>query len=112
MARYRECKHCEIEFDSLSSRKQRIGGYINECPDCVEELGTETAVRYRGVVDGSGKMAALSIVAFDSNEDADAYVASFNACGFGRRKTNNCNQIKHRHVGFMAGNDNHKGKQQ
>ena len=108
----KECKHCGEEFDTHSASKRRVGGYINECPDCVVELGTETAVRYRGVVDGSGKMAAISIVAFDSQEDADAYVASFNSCGFGRRKTNNCNQINHRHVGFLAGNDNHKGKQQ
>ena len=73
----KECKHCGVEFDTNSPTKRRVGGYINECPDCVEELGTETAVRYRGVVDGSGKMAAISIVAFDSQEDADAYVASF-----------------------------------
>lgn len=108
----RECKHCECDFDTQSRHKRRVGGYINECPDCVEELGTETAVRYRGVVDGSGKMAAISIVAFDSQEDADAYVKTFNSCGFGRRKVNNCNTIKHRHVGFNGGNDNHKGKQQ
>ena len=106
----KECKHCGDDFDTTSQTKKRVGGYINECPDCVIELGTETAVRYRGVVDGSGKMAALSIVAFESQEDADAYVQTFNSCGFGRRKTNNCNTIKHRHVGFMAGNDNHKGK--
>ena len=104
------CKHCGIEFNLHSRRKKLVGGYINECPDCVEELGTETAVRYRGVVDGSGKMAAISIVAFDSQEDADAYVKTFNSCGFGRRKVNNCNTIKHRHVGFNGGNDNHKGK--
>ena len=104
------CKHCGDEFDTSSPSKRRVGGYINECPDCVVELGTETTVRYRGVVDGAGKMAALSIVAFESQEDADAYVSTFNACGFGRRKTNNCNNIRHRHVGFMAGNDNHKGK--
>ena len=106
----RECIHCESNFDPRSTAKISAGGKINECPDCVEELGTETAVRYRGVIDGSGKMAALSIVAFDSQEDADAYVATFNSCGFGRRKTNNCNNINHRHIGFMAGNDNHKGK--
>ena len=106
----RECVHCQSDFDTSSQQKKAVGGKINECPDCVQELGTETAVRYRGVIDGSGKMAALSIVAFDSQEDADAYVATFNSCGFGRRKTNNCNTIKHRHVGFMAGNDNHKGK--
>ena len=96
----KECKHCGDDFDATSQTKKRVGGYINECPDCVVELGTETAVRYRGVVDGSGKMAAISIVAFDSQEDADAYVASFNSCGFGRRKTNRCNTINHRHVGF------------
>ena len=104
------CKHCGDDFNLNSYAKRKAGGYINECPDCVVELGTETTVRYRGVVDGSGKMAALSIVAFESQEDADAYVSTFNACGFGRRKTNNCNNIRHRHVGFMAGNDNHKGK--
>ena len=107
----KKCKHCGEEFDTQSPAKKRSGGYINECPDCVEELGTETTIRYRGVIGAAGKMAALSIVAFDSQEDADAYVATFNSCGFGRRKTNNCNTIKHRHVGFMAGNDNHKGKQ-
>lgn len=106
----RECKHCEMSFNDQSAHKRRIGGYINECPDCVEELGTEKAVRYRGVVDGSGKMAAISIVAFESNEDAEAYVATFNSCGFGRRKHNSCNEIRHRHVDFLAGNDNHKGK--
>lgn len=108
--RIRECRHCEIEFDVLSQRKQEVGGYIDECIDCVIELGTETAVRYRGLVDGSGKMAALSIVKFDSEEDAEAYVRSFNGCGFGRRKLNNCNNINHQHVSFMAGNENHKGK--
>ena len=107
----KECKHCEVEFDYTSQTKKRVGGYIDECPECVERLGTETAIRYRGVISGSGKMAAISIVAFDSQEDADAYVSSFNSCGFGRRKTNRCNTISHRHVGFNGGNDNHKGKQ-
>lgn len=104
------CIHCEIEFDKNSQLKRHIGGFVNECPDCVQELGTEKAVRYRGVIDGSGKMAALSIVAFDSNEEAEAYVRSFNSCGFGRRKTNLCNEIHHTHIAFIEGNDNHKGK--
>jgi hypothetical protein len=57
-------------------------------------------------------MAAISIVRFDNDGDADAYVRSFNASSaFGGRKTNRCNSIKHEHVGYMAGNDNHKGKQ-
>lgn len=104
------CKHCTDTFETTSQLKRRVGGFINECPDCVMDLGTERSVKYRGVIDGSGKMAALSIVAFNSEDDADAYVSTFNSCGFGRRKTNNCNTINHRHIGFMAGNDNHKGK--
>ena len=107
----KQCKHCEIEFNAKSQAKRRIGGYINECPECVEYLGTETAVRYRGVVSGDGKMAAISIVKFDSESDAESYVRSFNASGaFGGRKTNNCNTIRHQHVGFNGGNGNHKGK--
>jgi len=39
----KECKHCGSEFNTASSHKIRVGGRINECPDCVEELGTETA---------------------------------------------------------------------
>lgn len=107
----KECRHCEDEFDAHSATKKRVGGYIDECPDCVEELGTETHVRYRGVVSGSGKMAAISIVSFESKEDAESYVRSFNAStGFGGRKSNRCNQIKHKHVGANIQNTNHKGK--
>ena len=40
------CKHCNVEFDTRSSAKRQAGGKINECPSCVEELGTETAVKY------------------------------------------------------------------
>jgi hypothetical protein len=107
----KNCKHCNIDFNEKSDYKRKIGGYIDECPDCVQELGTEKAVRYRGVIDGSGKMAALSIVAFASNEEADEYVSQFNSCGFGRRKMNSCNEIRHQHISFQSGNDNHKGKQ-
>ena len=35
----KECKHCGIEFNLHSRRKKQVGGYINECPDCVEERG-------------------------------------------------------------------------
>jgi len=104
------CKHCEEEFNKNSSLKRRVGGYINECPDCVLDLRTEHAVKYRGVVGAEGKMAAISIVAFNSEEEADAYVSSFNSCGFGKKKTNECNQINHYHVGNNIANSNHKGK--
>jgi len=105
------CKHCKEEFNLNSYAKRKAGGYINECADCVIELGTETAVRYRGVVSGDGKMAAISIVKFENEADADDYVKSFNSCGsFGGRKTNRCNNIRHTHVGSNMGNSNHKGK--
>ena len=65
----RECVHCECMFDPNSSAKKRAGGKINECPDCVEELGTETAVKYLGLQAGDGKTASISIVAFESDED-------------------------------------------
>jgi len=48
------CKHCDIEFDENSNLKRKVGGYINECPDCVQELQTEQAVKYRGVVGAEG----------------------------------------------------------
>jgi hypothetical protein len=35
-------------FKLDSPHKRRVGGKINECPDCVEELETETAVKYLG----------------------------------------------------------------
>ena len=42
------CVHCDYDFDPKSTLKQMAGGKINECADCVEELGTETAVKYLG----------------------------------------------------------------
>ena len=107
----RECKHCGIEFNDSSWRKKKVGGYINECPDCVEELGTEKAVRYRGVTAGDGKMQAMSILKFESEADAEAYVRSFNqSSGSNARKMNRCNDIRFTHVGSNIGNSNHKGK--
>ena len=85
------CIHCEDYFNQHSTLKKRVGGYVNECPDCVIELRTEKHVRYRGVVGAEGKMAALSIVAFNSEAEADQYVSSFNSCGFGKKKINECN---------------------
>ena len=37
----KECKHCGIEFNVHSRQKRLVGGYINECPDCVEERGCD-----------------------------------------------------------------------
>ena len=75
----KECKHCGISFDLDSWAKKQAGGKINECPDCVEELGTETAV----------------------NGGYGGHLSSSNSTIGGRPM---------RHVGYNAGNANHKGK--
>ena len=41
------CVHCDFDFDARGTRKKLAGGKINECADCVEELGTETALTGR-----------------------------------------------------------------
>ena len=111
MPMIKTCKHCECEFDARSDRKKRIGGYINECADCVMSLGTETAVRYRGVTSGDGKMACTQILKFDSEDDANAYCAAWNNnSGFNNRRSGGLNDIKFVKVGENAGNSNHKGK--
>jgi len=52
------CKHCDEIFNLDSIAKKAAGGKINECPDCVEELGTETAVKYTGIqVEETGSFA-------------------------------------------------------
>lgn len=45
----KECKHCKEVFRVDTPAKKSAGGKINECPDCVVELGTETAVKYTGI---------------------------------------------------------------
>ena len=95
----RTCKHCEDEFDCQSTEKQRVGGYINECPDCVEELGTETHVRYRGCVSGESKQACISILSFDSEKDADTYQKKWEANrGWNNQRKGGLNDIKFKTV--------------
>ena len=55
------CVHCDFDFDPRGTRKILAGGKINECADCVEELGTETAVKYLGCASADGKMGGVSI---------------------------------------------------
>jgi hypothetical protein len=116
MGKFITCRICEDEFDLYGSRKQTVGGYGNVCADCTEdgsagENPDDSIARYRGVTSGDGKMQAISIVSFDSESDAKAYVKSWNAStGFGGRKSNKCNSIKFKHVGTNIGNSNHKGK--
>lgn len=114
----RECVHCEIFFDINSSAKKTAGGKINECPDCVDELGTETAVKYLGLQAGDGKTNALSVVAFESSEDRVNYSKAWKAVtGFHKGKSchlsgsqTNIGGRPMRHVSYVGGNGNHKGK--
>jgi hypothetical protein len=114
----RVCVHCEIDFDDQSRAKRDAGGKINECPDCVEELGTETAVKYLGLQAGDGKSNAISIVAFESNEDRESYSKAWKAVtGFHKGKSchlsgsnTTIGNRPMRHVAYNAGNANHKGK--
>ena len=114
----RICVHCEFEFDPDTRAKREAGGRINECPDCVEELGTETAVKYLGLSSGDGKAAAISIVAFESNEDRSAYASAWkdntgHNGGYGGHLSSSNTTIggrPMRHVAYNAGNANHKGK--
>lgn len=70
----RECAECGDEFDDASDEKRRAGGRIVHCPDCSEE----SVVRYVGVQNAAGKQAGCTIVACDSNEDAQAFLDSWN----------------------------------
>ena len=118
MKNMKTCVHCSVSFDLNSYAKKRVGGKINECPDCVEELQTETAVKYLGLPAGDGKANALSIVAFESDEDRRAYSSAWKAvtgfhkgksCQLGRVQTNIGGRPM-RHVAYAGGNGNHKGK--
>ena len=107
----RECIHCQVDFDPRSSAKRQAGGRINECPDCVEELGTETAVRYRGVITGDGKQASVTLLKFDSEDDAEEYCKRYNNnSGWQNNYSFGLNDIKHKKVGENIGNNNHKGR--
>ena len=106
------CRECGDTFNWEAKIKQH-GGYVNVCGDC-HMMGPDPDANtpvLRGVVSGSGKMAAISIVRFKNENDADAYVRSFNASSaWGGKKTNRCNSIPFEHVGVNIGSSNHKGK--
>lgn len=112
------CKHCTATFNLDGHYKQQVGGKINECPSCVEELGTETAVKYLGLTSGEGKTAAISIVAFESKEDRRAYASAWkdntgHNGGYGGHLSSSNSPLSGRpmrHVAFNAGNPNAKGK--
>ena len=109
-----DCAVCEETFDLNSPEKKRAGGKRNHCPDCAEE----TAVPYLAVNGADGKMAGLTILAFDSAEDREKYKKAWhNNTGMNKGKSCHLSQsntamsgMKFRRVGENFGNSNHKGK--
>ena len=107
----KDCKHCGISFDLESFAKRQAGGKINECPDCVEELGLEIKSRVRAFTTGDGKMSAMQILRFDSEDDADAYGKTWEANrGWNNQRRGGLNNVAFSKVGENIGNSNHKGK--
>ena len=105
------CKHCNVEFDTRSSAKRQAGGKINECPDCVEELGLEIKSRVRAFTTGDGKMAAMQILRFESEDDAETYGKTWEANrGWNNQRRGGLNNVAFSKVGENIGNSNHKGK--
>lgn len=84
----KECKWCEAEFETESRRKQLVGGFINECPECVEDRGgDDSPPMYLGVVAGDGKMSGVTILKFETEADREAYAkAHRNNSGAARGK--------------------------
>jgi NAD-dependent SIR2 family protein deacetylase len=113
------CQICEYEFDTHSAEKHKAGGKINQCPDCVNELGLETAVRYAGVQAGDGKGVGCTIVAFESQDDRSKYVRAWRSasgqnvgksCQIGRG-TSSMSGLKFKKIGESGSiGTNHKGK--
>ena len=68
----KECKHCSIEFNVHSRQKQLVGGYINECPDCVEERGgDQSPPKHFGVTGSFGE--DVNVVRFDDQQSRDKF---------------------------------------
>mgnify|MGYP001223532731 FL=1 len=109
---HRICKECEDEFD-WREKVKRVGGYSTVCEDCHlsgPDPDENTPV-LRAVTTGNGKMAAISILSFDSESDANEYCRRYSAnTGWNNRRTGGLNDIKHTLLAENLGNDNHKGK--
>lgn len=119
MSKFKTCKHCNEEFDLHSKEKIQAGGYIDECPWCIEEMGGDkSAPKYLGVAAGNGKMSDLTILQFNSPEERETYKKAWRNNN-GQNKGRSC-QLGN-HMISMSGmkfkvhsenraNDNHKGK--
>ena len=105
------CKHCGERFNLHSQRKQQVGGYIDECPDCVEELETETKEVIRAFTTGDGKMACIQILKFEDKEQATLYKKGWDQwSGWNNRRSGSIHDVRFTKIGENSGNSNHKGK--
>lgn len=115
----KECKHCGSQFDETSQFKREVGGYINECPPCVEELGSETAVKHAGVMAGDGKGIGVTVLSFQDEASRSSYVRAWRACS-GQNTGKGCqlgrgqmamSSLQFKKVGESGSiGTNHKGK--
>lgn len=115
----KDCRHCGIEFSIQSRRKRAVGGYINECPDCVEENGGDkSAPKYLGVTAGNGKMCDVTILKFEDHTSRQKFQKAWRnnsgqnlgkQCQLGEH-ISSTSGLNFSIVAHNAGNDNHKGK--
>ena len=111
MRHIKECRLCGDDFSLRCPKKRRVGGKINECPDCVEEHGLEIKSRVRAFTTGDGKMAAMQILRFDSEDYAETYGKTWEANrGWNNQRRGGLNNVAFSKVGENIGNSNHKGK--
>lgn len=112
------CIHCADDFDATSRQKRIAGGKINECPECVETLGTETTVAYLGVCMGEGKQGGVQILAFEDDSSRSAYLKGWRN-NSGQNKGKSCQLgghlsstggIRFKKKGETPANSNHKGR--
>lgn len=114
MKKFIVCEECEEKFDFNSPEKKRAGGLKNHCPDCSKEV----AVPYLAVNGADGKMAGLTILAFENQEDREKYKKAWRGVT-GHNKGKSCHLsksmptmsgMKFKKVGENFGNQNHKGR--
>lgn len=84
-----DCAVCEETFNLHSPEKKRAGGLRNHCPDCAEE----TAVPYLAVNGADGKMAGLTILAFENKQERDNYQRAWRGVT-GHNKGKSCHLSK------------------
>lgn len=113
------CVHCGEEFDTKSSDKIMVGGRINECSDCVVQLKTEKAPVSIGVGAGDGKTTLITVMRFDSQSKASAYMKAYkNSTGFNKGRSCHLGSTNIMHtdslggrvIGEYGGNTNNKGR--